>query len=418
MSDTAIVDAVLGTDTPDPTTTSAPAPSLTDASQSLKGKTSWEEVFTPAATETPAEATPEAAAATETPAAEATPEPMAGFTLDETGRLHRADGTYASQAEVDQWNSAAVAAPEGATETATEAPKEEAAPPIIVSLKGRDGNPVEIEVTDEKVAEALRINANDGMRGAEYRKRLAAVEEREAQYREFENLLETNPEGIVLQHLPAEKQISLAVALLAQHWDQLAPHLVKFDSEPASRIAEAANTRVRMTEQERAHEQRMNSIRYAGQIETAVRALIPETTNDELTAQFMRDAESDITAAIRSRNGAAVPVDEVKNVLSRRLALYGFDKPTPVAGASTPTPKRPVARPVPASQPPAAPSVSQTQSAGAAIKRTVTAQRIAAATPPQGAGAAPVRQPLTPPNASIEQASQALRKQQRWTQPA
>lgn len=326
---------------------------------------------------------------------------LAGFALDAEGRLHRPDGTYADASQIEAWNAGA-AAP-----TPTEASPAETPEPQVITLTDRNGNEKEIEIDDPETAEFLNTLRRDSMRSQEYQKRMAHVQEKEAQYREFEAMIETNPESVVLQHLPVDKQVSLAVALIAQHWDQLAPHLVKFDQEPATRIAESANARARMSEQERTYEQRVQSARYATQLESAVSALVPATADEEMTKSFMQDAGIDLGNAIRSRNGAPIPIEEVRQVLSRRLALYGFDK-TPAP--ATPTPKRPLARSVAAPKAPAAPA----KDVGAQVRRTVTAQRVAAAVPPQGAGASTVRTPLVPTSATIEQASQALRKQTSW----
>lgn len=407
MADTAIVDAALGAETADPTTTSAPAPSLSEAGAALKGKTSWEEVFTPAAAET--------AEAPETPAAEAAPteqapEPMAGFTLDETGRLHRADGTYASQAEVDQWNSAASAPTEPAADATPAEPTPE---PIVVKLRGRDGSEREIEVTDPDVAEVLRTNHREGMRAAEYNRRMAEVQAKEEEFRAFETMVEQNPEGVILRHLPVEKQDALLVALLARRWEHVAPHLVKFDTDPAARAAEIINSQERMSKQDGDFSTARAKAEYGKNVYTETVKLIPEHVDEATHQRFLVDAGRDLEQAIKQNNGNAIPVEQIKTILAPRLALYGFDKPSPAAASQPSTPKRPVARPVPAAMQPSAPAPANP---GAAIKWTVTAQRIAAATPPQGAGAAPVRQPLVPTNATVTDASRALKKAKSWAE--
>lgn len=353
--------------------------------------------------------------ATEPPAEQATETPAPsfdGYTVDAEQRLHRPDGTFADASEIDAYNASV-------TDPAPESAAPETPEPIIVPIKGRDGAEVEIEVTDERVAEALRANAKDGLRGEEYRKKLAVVEEHLAEKRAFETMMETNPEGLILQHLPLDKQVSLAVALVAQHWDALAPHLVKFDSEPTSRIAEAANAQIRMRDQQKAYESLSAQQKYAVQLESAARALIPEHVPDDVAEQFLADAGRDLGAAMQTRG--MVPVEDVKSVLQRRLTLYGFDKPASGAAStagSVPAPlTRPLARAVsrPAGQgSTATATVTAGANAGAAVRRAVTAQKVAAAVPPAGAGAATVRAPLVPPNADIKQASAALKKQRSW----
>lgn len=404
MADTAILDAAIGPDSPaDPTT---PAPSLSDASAALKGKTSWDEVAAPEQT-TPAET------ATETPAEAPTAESadaLQGFTLDAEGRLHRKDGTYASQAEVDQWNADAQPAPAKQEEAPADEPQ-----PIVVAIRGRDGRDVEIEVTDEATAEALRTNHREGMRAAEFNRRMAEVQAKEEEFRAFEMMIEQNPEGVILRHLPEEKQDALLVALLARRWDAIAPQLVKFDSDPTARAAEMINTQRRIEAQDGQFSSARAKAEYGKQVYTETVKLIPEHVDEATQQRFLADAGRDIEAAIRQNAGNAVPLETIKTLLAPRIALYGFDKPAPSAATptTTSTPKRPLARPVVSAPQSAAPV---TADPGAAIRRTVTAQRIAAATPPQGAGAAPVRQPLAPPNATVTDASRALKRAKSWAE--
>lgn len=413
---------------PSAPTDNAPASSgspYAEAHKKLQGAASWADVFSaPAdATDTTTDAATIDAAAPASPAEgtepapdeEAPAETMAGFQLDAEGRLHRPDGTYATNDEVAEWNASAAPAPEAVADT------EPAQEPTVVPIRGRDGNEVEIEVDDPQAAEVLRTLAKDAMRKQEFTKRMEAVQQKEAEYREFETLMATNPEGVILQHLPADKQINLAVALLAQHWDALAPHLVKFDTEPASRIAEAANVRATMAEQARTFEQRRQIASYAAQVETTVRNLVPEHIPDDVAETFLADASADLARAIQQRGGTMIPVADIPSLLARRTSLYGFDQPSPASAPSrvpsTPAvPKRPVARPVVASQPhaPTAP-VPAGVNAGATVRRAVQAQRVAAAVPPAGAGAAPVRQPMVPPNASIKDATAALKRARSWS---
>lgn len=407
----------------------ASASPYADAHAKLQGASSWADVFSaPTASTSSADAPTDAAtidaAAPASPVdgADAAPEgegeapaadAMAGFQLDAEGRLHRPDGTYATNEEVAQWNEGAAPAPETTAEPAAE--------PNVVAIRGRDGNEVEIEVDDPKVAEVLQTLQRDSMRKQEFTKRMEAVQQREAEFREFETLMATNPESVILQHLPADKQVSIAVALLAQHWDALAPVLVQFDTNDQTRLVEAANARLRMTQQQAEFEQRRQVATYAAQAETTVRNLIPEHIADDVAEAFLNDASADLARAIQQRNGQPIPLDQITAVLARRVSLYGFDQPQSGAPATVPIapaqPKRPVAKPVAASQPSApTASVPASANAGATVRRAVTAQRVAAAVPPAGAGAATVRQPLVPPNATVKDASAALKRARSWSE--
>lgn len=397
------------------------------ASQALKTRTSWD---TPAADAAPAVETPvtdPAKPADDEKPVEAAAETIKyeGWVVDAEQRLHRPDGTFAEAQEIDEYN-AAIEAENAATAAAIDTPVADAAKPdepvvepIVVKLRARDGAEVEIEVTDEKVAETLRTNARDGLRGEEYRRKLAQVEEHLAERRAFEAMVETNPEALILQHLPESKQVSLAVALVAKFWDQIAPDLVRFDSEPTQRITEAANAKDRINTQQREFEQRTARERYTAQLETAARVLIPEHADDDAAERFLSDAAIDLGRAVQAKGGP-IDINEVRTVLARRLALYGFDKPAPAAAVTTEgttVTKRPIAKAVAKpTQAPTAQTVSATN--GQAVKAKVSAQRVAAAVPPAGAGAASIRVPAVPPGSTIEQASQRLKQQKSWTTPA
>jgi hypothetical protein len=395
--------------------------SFEKASEGLKSRTSWE---TPAA---------DAAATTETATTETakpadgekpvdsvaeTPK-FEGWVVDAEQKLHRPDGTFAEVAEIEAYNTAIeaenAAAAAATTVTDPAKPEEAVAEPILVKLKARDGSEVEIEVDDERTAETLRTNARDGLRGEEYRRKMATAEEFLAERRAFEAMIETNPEALILQHLPEEKQVSLAVALVAKLWDQIAPQLVNFDNDPTSRVAEAANSQIRIRDQQRDFEARTSRERYSAQLESAARALIPEHADDAQADQFLSDAAIDLGRAVQQKGGP-ISIDEVKTVLSRRLALYGFDKPAPTKEDPSNPPKRPIAKAVakPA-QAPTAQTVSATN--GQAVKAKVSAQRVAAAVPPAGAGAASLRVPAVPPGSTIEQASQRLKQMKSWSTP-
>jgi hypothetical protein len=380
---------------------------LAEAGAALKQATTWESLATPAVetVETPAEASVEVAAGTDA-AATLTSTEFNGYTVDEKGGLHRPDGTMASTDEISAYNLEVSAEQPAPTEPPVEAPAME-----TVKILGRNGTELEIEVSDPLIAEAIRSNIKDGMRGEDYRRKIQAADEHLADKRAFEQMIETNPEGLIFNHLPEDKQISLAVKLVSKYWDQIAPDLMKLDADPVERVRNAAQTQQQIMEQQRQFEQMTAASKHAVQLEHAVRALIPEHATDTQGDAFLQDAGSDIRREMQRRNGAAIPPADVAAILSHRLALYGFDKPAP---ASTPTPTRPVARAVakPNQAPTAQPSVMV--SAGAQVRRTVTAQRVAAAVPPAGAGAATVRAPLVPPNSSIEAASRALKKQTGW----
>src|SRR5690348_10932937 len=138
------------------TNENAVSPSIAAAGADLKAMESWPQAEPEAPTET----------AKEGESTEGAPDPLAGFQVDAEGRLHRADGTFADAKEIETWNAGAEAPKE--LEVAAEPAKE----PIVVTLRGRDGNEVKIEVDDEAAAEVLRTNHREGMRASDYAKKM------------------------------------------------------------------------------------------------------------------------------------------------------------------------------------------------------------------------------------------------------
>lgn len=386
-------------------TPTAPATGFAEAGAALREAKTWadlapkvEEPVADATATSPVDAT-EPAEATETQ-----PDAFEAFTMDEAGRLHRPDGTFADAGEVEAYN---------ATVEPASVETEPAAEPILATVRTRDGKEIEFEVTDPDLAEAIRANHNDGMRRDEFRRRIESVEQKEAEVREFVTMLETNPEAVILQHLPSEKQISIATALIAQHWDAIYDRLLGFEQDPSARIQTAMDSQLAIRDQQATYQSRMQATKAAAEISRAVDVLIPAGVNPELEQQFWSDAQADLIRAANS--GQQVTPENVNTLLAARLRLYAplWGQAEPVAPPAPEVPKRPLARPVakPSSAPASAvASVSASGNAGATVRRLVSAQRVAAAVPPAGAGAAPMSRPMVPTNATIEEASKALRK--------
>ena len=302
------------------------------------------------------------------------------------------------------------------------APPAEAQPePVTVQLKGRNGEVKEVEVTDPELADLLRANANDGLRRDEFNRKRATLESGFAELNAFKQMVAENPEEVVLAHMNPEAQTRLAESLIATHWDALVERILALDADPSRRAVVAAETRVRRIEQA----QRLNEIRAsserAAQIETAVRAMIPESVDESTVNRFMDDAGSDVARALQA--GTNVTPESVKEILAPRIALYRFNEakgPTVVgvnAGQSTATTASQtpaVARPaVSLKQTPAvtgATPVVDPAKAAARTQQLNASRSISAAVAPSGAGAPAVRAPAVPKGATIEEASKHLRQ--------
>jgi|SRR6185312_16325126 len=334
------------------------------------------------------------------------------FAPDPTKPVEEGAATDPANAEADP--NAPVADPN--------APPIEAQPePVTVQLKGRNGEVKEVEVTDPELADLLRANANDGLRRDEFNRKRATLESGFAELNAFKQMVAENPEEVVLAHMNPEAQTRLAESLIATHWDALVERILALDADPSRRAVVAAETRVRRIEQA----QRLNEIKAsserAAQIETAVRAMIPESVDEATVNQFMDDAGSDVARALQA--GTNVTPESVKEILAPRIALYRFNEaksPTVVgvnavpSTATTASQAPAVARPaVSLKQTPAATGATPVVDPAKAAARTqqLNASRsISAAVAPSGAGAPAVRAPAVPKGATIEEASKHLRQ--------
>lgn len=338
------------------------------------------------------------------------------FVQDEAGRWHRADGTFANETEL-----AAILAHVAAESAPAEAPADTEAPKgETVTLRRRDGTTRDVIVDDAELAEEIRTNMNDGMRAREYRTKMAEVETMQSEYREFRAMLAANPEGVILQHLTPEKQVSIAAQLLAQHFDALVPIIQGYDANPSSRFAAVAEAQTTIRTQEGQFSSLVVSQRQAADVKQAVASLIPETVTDDVAEKFWKFASMELTAAIDA--GKPVSKDTVGALLKDLTTHYGFTSGAAPAAPAKPritlaSPNAP-ASPSPVATPAndAAKALANAKTTQKRIQLTQRARANAAAIPPAGAGAAPLRLPPVPKGASIEESSQGLRQMGRsWT---
>lgn len=330
------------------------------------------------------------------------------FVQDEAGRWHRPDGTFANETELAAITAELAAAP------AAETPTEEVAAPEPITLRRRDGTTREVMVDDPELAEEIRTNFNDGMRKKEYTAKMAEAETLASEYREFQSMLRANPEGVILQHLPAEKQISIATQLLAQHFDALIPIIQGYDTNPSSRLTAVTEAQRAVRDQQSNFESLVASQRRAAEIKTAVAGLIPDSAPEDVQEKFWSFAKMTVLAA----NDSEITKDNVRSLLATVLdhpqfSIYGFGGAAPAAPAKPRITALPVSSSTSPVATPANDAAKQMADAKKTQKRIQLNQRNrgnAAAIPPAGAGAAPLRLPPVPKGASIEEASQDLRK--------
>jgi hypothetical protein len=324
---------------------------------------------------------------------------------------HRADGTFATADEIAQIT--AQIAAEAAPVDDPAAPK----PEHVVQLRRRDGTTRDVVIEDPELAEEIRTNANDGMRRREFLGAKAAVEARESVIAQAESMIEHNPEGFVKQNLTDEQQVRLGVMLLSRHFDALVPIIQKFDQDPNSRFAATAESEQLIRTQSDQLTTLRASQTAAATVRQAVAALIPDTADQTTADEFWSLAS--ILCVQATNRGERVTPETVPQILASTLKRFGFDgagsSPAPasmpriISAPSTSTPS-------PAAQP--ANTAAKALADAKAVQKRIRLrqqQRInAAAVPPAGAGAAPVRVPAIAPGTSIKDASKPLKAMNGW----
>jgi len=273
---------------------------------------------------------------------------------------------------------------------------------VLPGLKERGESDLEVPVGDPEVAERLRRLVNDGMRKRDYTEKMAEVESFRAERAEFEAVLETNPVGFLMQQVVPERQVDIALALVAEHWETLFPHLEAMAKDPHKMYQARIQARDTMRQSEQEVRVRSEAARREAEILSVVRGLVPEGADDATREQFVRDAERDLIDAVQS--GKVLTKESVPDLVKRRMQMYGF--------AKTATPL--VAKKVGAPAPTKALSVEEAKQAQARIQKNATVKRNAAAITPGGRGAVATRKPLIPQGADVEAAGAVLRKMTSW----
>lgn len=335
------------------------------------------------------------------------------FVQGDDGRWHRPDGTFASADELAQIEAqiAAVPTPEG------DAKPGETASNNVVTLRTRDGKTRDVIIEDPDLAQEIRQNMNDGMRRKEYVEKSTALDAKLAHLSRLDAQITQSPELFIAASLTPEQKIRLATNLLAEHFDELVPIIQGYDQNPQTRITKTGENARLIREQETTFQQFTVAQQQAAAVRGAVEKLIPDTADTEIVDAFMLDAGADITRALQ--RGDAVTPDVVPTILAHRMKLYGFQAPTGQSAPAKPritavlsssTAAAPSSSPVAQPANDAAKALADAKNTQRRIRLTQQRRANAAAVPPAGAGAAPVRLPPVPTGATIEQASANLRK--------
>lgn len=309
------------------------------------------------------------------------------------------------------------------TEDEAEAPddeSDEAPEGVTVRLPGRgEGEELEIEVSDPETAERLRQVANDGMRRAEFNRRIGEVEQGRAELREVEELIQQDPVGFVTERLDASLREQVTTALLAdpEIYERVAETLTGWDEDPSRRDADRYRIRAEQAERRdklRTEQAEGRAVReHAHAVAAAVRELIPDDADDRTARDFYADAIGDLQRAARERDVA--PAD-VPALLERRLRLYGLPATArdSLTAEHAPSAGDAAARPGGRKAPDPASRAATARATGKRFRQASARRRQVAATAPAGAGAPPLQQARAPKGTGVKGAVEHARKVLQW----
>lgn len=294
--------------------------------------------------------------------------------------------------------------------------------PKYLKLAGdaqRGEQDIELDITDlpPEAVKRLELNEQRGMRRNEYDQALTKIHKAEQDRIAFETQLTMNPVGVVMEGMKPDQQVQVAAGVLLQHWDQMAPLIQTFWNDAEARMK--ALTEIRegsrtMSTQVSQQIQKEQSIRSVGRV---VDTLIPDGL-DAITADEFRSAAWTRLNTLHS-SGTLVTLENIPTHLQSLAARYGF----PDGGGSVPAepPKRPKLAVRSSAQTTGMTSTNGTSPNGTGTPtvasmspeqfgKKVRQQQGARAVAPQGAGGgSPITRTQIPQNATIEQASAALR---------
>lgn len=259
----------------------------------------------------------------------------------EAGREPVAGDPPAAAAEGGEEEEEAVASPPAAE--GEEPVTDEGEDDLTVVLPGRrEGEEFPIVVDDPETAERLRQLTNGYMRGEQVRVARGELEATQAEIEAIRTEVQVDPGGFVLSELEGNPRVQqhLALFLLSQPevWKAVANRVLSWDdpdrfradaSEIKAERYEVRETAKQEIETNRAIEQNFH------QVDSTVRALLPEDFSAERAETFYTDAMRDVQAYAQRNNLMTVPPEALPVILQRRMVAYGVDPVEAAARAAS-----------------------------------------------------------------------------------
>jgi hypothetical protein len=339
-----------------------------------------------------------------------------------------ADGTFASLEAAKAANEPATEPTDEPAESTDETeeteppaegeePAEETPEPAVLVLKGDDQrgeDDIELDVTGlpDEVIQRIKRNENMGLRRKEYDTAMSKVADLEAQQVEVETRLRVNPEGFVLDNLAPATRLKVGAAILLEHWDEFAPDIQALWDDPTARARALTDIKNGVRNGSQLVQTQVSGAVFVKTMKQAINSTIPDGVDPSDAIAYRAAAEAVIAQEIES--GKQVSPEKVPQLLSKLSTRYGF---VPEGDKDVAKPTRPKLAVINRTQKDGVVgSISNNAPLNKAqqIQNRNAARKVA----PQGAGAAPVQIAGPKKGATIQEASQFLRKSNQWTESA
>lgn len=350
-----------------------------------------------------------------------------GYSVDEEGRVHRADGTYASKPEIDEALEQTAEEAENFFGEGEEPEEEETEEPEVEPLEVEldEDESLEIEVEDEETREALRDRLEKADRVEEVEEQRAELEEMRAEVQaakqaqqELEEHIRSDPVGFVLDELPEERRDRIAVNLLYDDevFEAVTQKIQEWQRDPSKREIEAERSRRKRLEEQYERDQRRKAerarVEAAQEIVSRVKSMVPEDLSPELKERFLHDSVRDIQDYV-DRNDlypSDFDMEKIPEIISSRLDLYGIDPeqitenggPPEGSGVTKAEPRGEAAEEL-------AEEAERYRRTGERLRKARARKKAAASSTPPGAGSGPTG-PQLGEDATLDDALDAMER--------
>ncbi len=191
----------------------------------------------------------------------------------------------------------------------------------------------EIEVDSPEAVERIRQLSNMAMRGAEFHRQAANLDNERSQIELERSELVDDPGTYIADKVPADRREEIVLQMLTDPgvYEFVRDQINDWEQDPSRRDVTLANQRADLVEKRaKRAEFRRQHVELQGranQVREKVYSLIPDTVDDQTATLFIRDAINDIATHVNGlqRQGmdAQIGPDDVERVIGGRLQMYG-----------------------------------------------------------------------------------------------